>query len=171
METATHYPVMFTYQDVIVGGGFLTGVTITGRAVIQKDDNAWWMYGVRPASMAEHGGGPAEAFLNFRSSYKEVLFDIADECKDHASFRAEVERFFLEPDLAEEKKWDDAYQMLRDGKVEPEPPFFSALPKQSPETRPTTIDVTRLDAKGRNSRYSANDNIRDVYEMPAEVAA
>lgn len=171
METAIHYPVMFTYQDLIFGDGFLTDVTIRGRAAIQRDGDTWWMYGVRPAGIAEHGGNPAEAFLNFRSSYKEVLFDIADECEDYDSFKTEVERFFHEPDHLEEEKWNNAYQLLKDGKVEPEPPFFSALPKQSPESRPTAIDVTRLDSKGQRQSYSANYNKRDVYEIPAEMAA
>ena len=61
------------------------------------------------------------------------MFDIADECEDYDSFKTEVERFFHEPDHVEEEKWNNAYQLLKDGKVEPEPPFFSALPKQSPE--------------------------------------
>ena len=41
---------MLTLQDAISGNGFLAGITLSGRALMRKeDDGKWWMYGVRPA--------------------------------------------------------------------------------------------------------------------------
>ena len=168
-ETATHYPIMFTFRDAISGDGFLAGVTITGRSLmVKEDDGKWWMYGVRPASIANFGDTPGEAFRDFRNSFKEVLFDIADVAKEFKEFNCGVERFFYEPDFVEESRWNTAYCLLRDGLVQPEPPFFSALPKQSPDSRPATLSIVRLDdVASRRPRYMPTDNVRDVYFLVA----
>ena len=163
-EMRIDYPVLFTFRDAISGNGFLAGITVTGQALIVKeDDDKWWMYGVRPASIAEFGDTPGEVFSNFRKSFKEVLFDVADEVSEYAQFEKEVDRFFYEPDHIEERRWHTAYCLFRDGKVQPEAPFFSALPKQSPDSRPTSLSVTRLDNVTMQARYSATDNVQDLY--------
>ena len=47
------YPVMFTLRDTVSGNGFLAGITLTGRALMKReDDEKWWIYGVRPAAIA-----------------------------------------------------------------------------------------------------------------------
>ncbi len=158
------YPVLFTFRDAISGNGFLAGVTVTGRALmVKEDDNKWWIYGVRPASIADFGDTPGEAFSDFRNSLKEVLFDMADMAEDFKEFNDAIERCFYEPDHIEERRWDTAYCLLRDGKVQPEPPFFSTLPKQSPDTRPTSLSVVRLDDVEKPPRYSPTDNVPDQY--------
>lgn len=153
-----HYPLLFTLRDAISGNGFLAGITISGRALMIREDGAWCIYGVRPGAIAESGSTPEEAFLKFRERYKSVLFDFAEEYNDFASFKAEVERFYNEPDLEEENRWTEAFRKLRSGEVTPEPPF-SALPKEDPENRPTQITVQRLDAK--QQRFTPTDNVID----------
>jgi hypothetical protein len=154
---------MFTVRDTVSGNGFLAGVTLTGRAIItREDDGKWWVYGVRPAPIAESGATPEEAFLRFRNSYKNVLFDFADDAK-YESFRENVENFYHQPDQEEENRWLAAYAALRSGAVKPEPPFFSTLPKEDPETRPTQIAVERMDKE--NTRYTATDNVTDYCAM------
>ena len=49
------HPIMLTLRDVISGDGFLAGITLSGRALMRQEDGAWWMYGVRPAAIAEYG--------------------------------------------------------------------------------------------------------------------
>ena len=98
MPDVTVHPLLITLRDAISGDGFLVGITLSGRALMQKEDGKWWMYGVRPAAIAESGTTPQEAFQNFRTRYKEVLFDIAEEQRTFATFKKEVERFFYEPD-------------------------------------------------------------------------
>ena len=138
------YPVMFTVRDTVSGNGFLAGVTLTGRAIMCKEDEKWWVYGVRPGAIAESGTTPEEAFLRFRNRYKSVLFDLAEGMESYEKFRGCVEEFYLQPDNEEEARWMGAFHALRSGKVQPEPPFFCTLPKEDPDKRPTQITVERL---------------------------
>ena len=84
---SNNHPIMVTLRDVISGTDFLAGITLAGRALMRNEDGQWWMYGVRPAGIAESGGTIDEAFLRFRNRYKEVLFDLAEENKTFDSFR------------------------------------------------------------------------------------
>lgn len=166
-EIMTHYPLIFTVRDTVSGDGFLAGVTLSGRALMvhEQDDGKWWIYGVRPGALAETGNTPQETFSRFRNSYKTVLFDIAEEVSNFEEFKQEVERFYYEPDEEEERRWMAAFLALRSGEVVPEPPFFSELPKEPPEKRPTQIAVERLDKA--NSRYTTTDNVPDFFAFAA----
>ena len=157
------HPLMFTFRDAISGEGFLAGITLSGRCLMAEEDGKWWMYGVRPGAIAEVGKTPEETFLLFRNRYKEVLFDVASECKTFDDFKKEVERFFYEPDTVEEKRWEDAVACIRLGNLVPPPPFDS-LPKIEPERRPTQITVERLD--GVSKRFMPSDNVPDTYLVP-----
>jgi hypothetical protein len=155
----TNYPVMFTFRDAVSGNGFLSGVTLGGRALIvhEPDDQNWWIYGVRPAPIAESGKTPLEAFANFRNAYKNVLFDYAEGAATFEAFKQNVERFYAEPDNDEENRWNEALQSIRAGNVPIESPF-TELPKESPENRPTFISVLPMH---EIKRYTATDNIPD----------
>lgn len=163
MTQQAEYPLIFTYRDAISGNGFLAGVTVTGRALMLKEDSKWWMYGVRPAGLAEAGNTPNETFLSFRQRYSAVLFDIAEEADSFEAFRAEVERFFYEADPIEEQRWTEAHRRIRTGELKPEDPF-SGLRKESPEGSPVMISVQRLDT---TQRFTPSDNIQDTYILPA----
>ena len=163
-EQVNHHPLMFTFKDSISGDGFLTGITLSGRALMLKEeDGKWWMYGVRPGSMAENGNTPQETFLRFRNRYKEILFDIAEDHRTFPEFKEEVERFSNESDEEEERRWADALTAIRAGRCTIPPPF-SDLPRQEPEDRPTHIEVERLDVKNR--RFMPSDNVPDSYMSP-----
>jgi hypothetical protein len=158
------YPVMFTVRDTVSGNGFLAGVTLTGRAIMSREeDGKWWVYGVRPAAIAESGETPQEAFMRFRNSYKNVLFDFAEGSDKYENFRESVEAFYHQPDQQEENRWLGAFRALRCGDVKAEPPFFSTLPKEDPDKRPTQIGVERLDKE--STRYTSADNVSDYFVM------
>jgi predicted RNase H-like HicB family nuclease len=157
------YPVMFTVRDAVVGNGFVAGVTVSGRAVMCEDDGKWWVYGVRPSPVAETGSTPEEAFLRFRNTYKNVLFDLAEDCETYETFRAAVERFYYQPDPEEEERWETAFKAIRMQQTVPEG-FFSKLPQQSPETRPTQLTVERIDKE--STRYKPTDNVPDFVALP-----
>lgn len=166
-----NYPVMFALRDTVSGNGFLAGITLSGRAlVVREDDGKWWFYGVRPAAIAESGKTPEEAFLRFRNAYKNALFDYASDAASFDVFRHEVEAFYRQPDKEEEANWLEAFLALRSGKAVPEDPFFTNLPKQDPETRPTQITVERLDCQN-SSRYASVDNVPDYVAVPAMAKA
>jgi len=162
------HPIMITLQDTISGDGFLAKVTLAGRTLMRKeDDDKWWMYGVRPAAIAESGCTIDEAFLRFRQVHKEVLFDIAKDSKNFDEFRAAVELYFNEGD-ADEQEWEKALRAIRNGNIAPPEPF-SKLPRQSPDTRPPRIEVERLD--GKVSGFVASDNVTDTYYIADKQAA
>jgi hypothetical protein len=159
------YPVMFTVRDAISGNGFLAAVTLSGWALmVREDDDKWWVYGVRPSAIAESGSTPEEAFHRFRDAYKNVLFDAAKEAIQYEDFEKEIQRFYYEPEKSQEDRWVAAFQAIRAGQVIPEPPFFSQLPREAPETRPTQITVERLDAS--STRYTPVDNVLDYFALP-----
>ncbi len=105
-----------------------------------------------------------EAFSNFRNTHKKALFDIAEEATNFDAFAAEVERFFRETNVAEEKRWEEAVQAFRSGKITPEEPF-SSLPRVAPEERPCNIRVDRLD-KIESNKFSAGFNVPDKIALP-----
>jgi hypothetical protein len=161
----TNYPVMFTFRDAVSGNGFLAGVTLSGRGLMVNEDDRWWVYGVRPGAIAECGQTPLEAFAKFRNRYKNVLFDIAAESNTFHSFRRDVEQFYYQPDAEEEKRWEEAFLALREGKLILEKPFCD-LPRENPENRPSQITIARLDEIKR-FRFTPTDNIPDKYVMAA----
>jgi len=121
----THYPIMFTWRDVVSGNGYLAGVTLSGTALMTKeDDGKWWAYGVRPGAIADFGETPQEALNKFHERYKMVLYDFAGEALHFERFKNEVEKFYNQPDQEEEDRWLQAVLAIRNGKVEVETPLY-----------------------------------------------
>jgi predicted RNase H-like HicB family nuclease len=162
------HPILITLQDTISGDGFLARITVSGRTLMrQEEDGKWWMYGVRPAAIAESGGTVDEAFLRFRQAHTQVLLDIVQESRSFDEFRAEVERFFNESDI-DEQAWEEALKAVRDGHIAP-PEAFSNLPRQSPDSRPARIEVERLD--GKIKPFTVSDNVTITYSVADKQAA
>lgn len=165
MIALKNHPLLLTLRDVISGDGFLAGITLSGRALVRlEEDGKWWMYGVRPAGIAESGISVEDTFLRFRKKYQETMFDIAQESRTYEEFKAEVERFFEEPDAnpEDERLWEEALAGIRFDKLAPPAPFAN-LPRESPETRPSQIGVQRLDGEGK--RFKPSDNVTDTYSL------
>jgi hypothetical protein len=171
MTEIKQHPLMLTLRDAISGDGFLAGITLYGRALMRKeDDGKWWMYGVRPAGLAASGETVEATFLHFRNAYKEILFDIAQESDNFGTFKTEVERFFYEADAnnEDERLWEAALTAIRTECITPPGPFAN-LPRESPETKPSEIAVSRLD--GENQRFMPSDNVTDIYSIAQPIAA
>ena len=163
MAEINSHPLLFTFRDVITGDGFLAGVTLSGRALVVQEGTEWWMYGVRPGAIAETAATAQELLLRFPNRYREIVFDIASECRTFDLFKEEVERFFYEPDPEEERRWEDAVAHIRSSNLAPPPPF-SNLPREAPETRPSQIAIERLD--GVSKRFMPTDNVSATYLVP-----
>lgn len=167
MVAVKDHPILITLQETISGNGFLAKVTLSGRTLVrQEDDGKWWMYGVRPAAIAESGCTVDEAFLRFKQAHKEVLIDFAQDSKDFDQFRAEVEHFFNETD-SDEDHWNEALKTVRNECAAPPEPF-AKLPRQSPETRPARIEVERLD--GKLTPFAASDNMTETIYLADKAA-
>src|SRR5258708_1998228 len=159
------HPIMVTLQDAVSGNGFLAGITLSGRALMRReDDGKWWMYCVRPSGIAESGKTVEETFLHFRTRYKETLLDIAQESETFEAFKAEIERFFQEEDADNEdaQLWESALAALRNNNITPPEPF-SQLQRESPESKPSQITVERLDRADK--RFMPSDNVTDMYSL------
>lgn len=164
---------MLTLQDSISGNGFLARITMSGRALVRKeDDGKWWMYGVRPAAIAASGANVDEAFLRFRNRYREILMDIAEESLSFEAFSSEVERFFNQGDAdnEDERLWEKAFLAIRSAGCEPPAPF-SHLPKRSPDQNPAFIRVERADVPAKGIRLTPSENVPDVYAYTQAKAA
>jgi len=161
---------MITLRDAISGDGFLAAITLSGRALMREEEGQWWLYGVRPAGLAASGSSVEAAFLHFRNTYKEALFDIAQQCANFDDFKKEVERFFFEDDGDDQdaRLWESALAAIRAGQLDPPGPF-AKLPRESPESKPSQITVERLDVSGK--RFVPSDNVTDVYSIPQAFKA
>jgi len=171
MTQLKDHPIMITLSDAIAGAGFLAGIVLSGRALVrQEEDGKWWMYGVRPAALAESGKTVEDAFLRFRARYQEVLFDFAEEASNFEEFKKAVERFFSEPDAddEDERAWDNALKAIRAEGLNP-PEEFSGLPRQVPESTPSRISVEQLN--DAEKRFTSSDNVKDTYSFPCSLAA
>ncbi len=152
------HPLVFTLQDVVTGCGFLAGIVVTGKAVMEQEDGKWWMYGVCPGAIAGSGETPQEAFADFRNRYKEALFDMAVEFKSFLGFRKAVQEFFVEDDQ-ESVRWEEALKILRENESAIAEPF-KALPRKRPEDYRLGIRIERLEKKKQSALMPSN-NIQD----------
>lgn len=165
-ETIHLHPLVFTMQIAVEGSGFLAGILVSGKAVMEQDDTKeWWMYGVYPGAIAAGGETPNEAFLNFRNRYKEVLFDIAEESKGYLTFKTSTEEFFNQVDARELARWDEALEKVRSTGCEPPEPF-SKMPRKKAEEAPVRILVERLESK-KPRQFKPTNNIQDSVSQAA----
>ena len=62
------YPLLFGYRDLVMGNGFMAGVTTEGRALLVDEDGGAWMYGVNPGGVAAGGHDHGAAAAAFRDA-------------------------------------------------------------------------------------------------------
>lgn len=159
------HPLVFTLQDIVTGCGFLAGIVVTGKAVMEQEDGKWWMYGVCPGAIAGCGDTPNEAFVDFRNRYKEALFDMAEECTSFLVFRNAVKNFFDQEDVQENERWDNALKILRENEDAISEPF-KKLPRKQPGDYKVGIRIDRLEKMTKADLKPAN-NIQDSLSKAA----
>ncbi len=159
------HPLVFTLQDVVTGCGFLAGIVVTGKAVMEHEDEKWWMYGVCPGAIAGSGDTPNEAFVDFRNRYKEALFDTAEECAGFLAFRNAVQNFFDQEDVEENARWEEALKILRKNECSISEPF-KKLPRKNPGDYKVGIRIDRLE-KMTGAALKPSNNIQDSLSKAA----
>jgi hypothetical protein len=107
------FPLFFSYRDLIAGSGFVAGVAMKGRVLLDMTGEEVWMYGVQPGGIAGGGLDRACAFNEFRRSYLSVLYDLAAEAKSFKGFNIEVTRFFSEMNGPNADDWTAALTAVR----------------------------------------------------------
>ena len=153
------HPLVFTLQDVVTGCGFLAGIVVTGKAVMEQEDGKWWMYGVCPGAIAGSGSTPNEAFIDFRNRYKETLFDMAEDCKNFLAFRNDVKSFFDAEDTREKVRWEESLETLRKNECAISEPF-KKMERKKPGDYEVGITIDRLEKRPKAELKPAN-NIQD----------
>jgi hypothetical protein len=153
------HPLVFTLQDAVTGRGFVAGITVTGKAVMEHEDGQWWMYGVCPGAIAGSGETPNEAFTDFRNRYREALFDMAEEYASFLPFRGAVQQFFEEKDVHEESRWNEALKIVREND-HAIPEQFKKLPRKTAGDYQLGIRIDRLE-KMRQSALKPANNVQD----------
>jgi hypothetical protein len=121
VETMTHYPLLFGFNDLVAGNGFVAGIALQGRALLVQEEEGFWMNGVNPGALAAGGKTPAEAQAGFREAYRSVLFDLAHTAGSYETFKREVEAFFHQTDEPTTAEWSQAVLEVRQGRVDAAP--------------------------------------------------
>lgn len=152
-------PLIFSFKNVVVGNGFVAGVTMEGRLLLaNEEDDVWMMYGVNPGGMAVEGATKEGVMEHFRVSYDTVLNEIATDSSSFKAFRAEVQRFFDQ--VNDEDEWIAAVEEVkRTGEAENWETVVDA-------NSPRGVHVEKLTR--RNAAPGMN---RDPHEKPLAVAA
>ena len=147
------FPFFFTFSDKVEGNGFVADVRMMGTVLGMKEDDSTWMYGVQPGGIAATGENEDKAFSAFRRTYTSVLFDIAEEAVDFATFKERVEAFFNEICEETKREWDEAVEAVRRGDIESEgrekknadehQPYVQVRTVKKPTARRNMLDEVR----------------------------
>ena len=166
MRTTTHYPVLFTYRDVVIGAGYVAHVEASGRFLIEDrgtgDDV--WIYGVNPGGLAAKGPNQKEAAEEFRASYRTVLIDLAEESTDFDAFKDQVENFYWSTCEATEKDWQEAVTRVRRGEID------SDWLAKKPAEHECKIKVTCIASDRPQPQIDANPSMNSPSDSEAVKA-
>ncbi|MFL6195159.1 MAG: hypothetical protein ACJ75H_13375 [Thermoanaerobaculia bacterium] len=112
------YPLLFSRRELIEGDGFVAGVSVSGRALLEDEgESEFWVEGVNPGGLSAHGASPGEALAEFCLSLKAVFFDIASGARDFEQFRDEAVRFFDDVSVPALRDWEAAVEQVRAGQI------------------------------------------------------
>ena len=110
-------PLLFSFRQVVVGSGFVAGVRMNGRAILETDSidakDECWITGISPVGIAGGGGDRGVAFSEFRKAWTEVVFDLASQASDFKSFKAACIEFLKSSQTDLTKLWTDAVEGVR----------------------------------------------------------
>lgn len=116
------YPLIFKFNEVIFFKKFkikeyIAMVNSIGQALLVKEDDKYWIYGVQPGGMAESGRTVKEALHNFKIAFRNVLSDIEEDSNSFQNFRSQVDAFFNDIDKEELSRWEEARKEIKAGKI------------------------------------------------------
>jgi hypothetical protein len=119
------FPLVFSIRQIVVGQGFIAGVTLDGRALmVEEAEEDFWVYGVNPGALAGTGDSKASSWSDFKERLQSVLFDMASTLSTFDEFKREVQRFFRE--ASDVEAWASAVEDVRAGRVDSDLPTVNA---------------------------------------------
>ncbi len=150
-------PLIFRFRQLVLGNGFIAGVRMTGRAILEEGEETW-ITGVAPAGFAGGGVDRNAAFVDFRRGWAEILFEIAAEAASFEELKANCEAFLQASTTELDKDWQAALAQARaSGYTD------RSLPSVQAEAQPVTYDVCELEPH----RSSAEENEVEVVQQVA----
>jgi hypothetical protein len=114
------FPLIYGFRELVAGAGFVAGVTVDGCALLKKEEDGWWLYGVQPGGIAERGDTEYEAYLRFKQSFREVLADSAALYESFDAFKEDLEKLAAQVNGARATEWNATRQAVRNGELKPE---------------------------------------------------
>ena len=177
MVAVSEYPLVFTYQRIVFGRGFVAEVRAKGHILAVKEDKQWWIYGVQPGGIAASGTTPREALEDFRTGYEGVLHEIGRDAEDFAAFEKKIHEFFYTVD-SDEARWNRAAAALV-GRRRLDPAVEALhLPQEDDPTPALLVKVilelvraTEAPGVVQRNALSPQDNKLDKIALPQAEAA
>jgi predicted RNase H-like HicB family nuclease len=151
-------PLIYGFRELVAGAGFVAGVTVDGLALVKKDEDGWWIYGVQPGGIAERGDTEQEAYLRFKQSFREVLADSASLYPTFESFRSDLLSMGQQLNEAWAEEWEEARAALRAG-AQPDGELAD-LPRK---TGPVHVGIAAVELQPA----TAKDNPADTHQAVA----
>lgn len=164
--SAKVYPLLYTFQDIVIGSGFIAEVCIKGRATAVEEkgdtgaDVGWWFNGVEPGGLARGGQSLNEAYFAFRGALKEILVELAYRSVDFEEFQAYVERFAHEVNRPEESDWREALQAVRSGELAAPKPNMPRDTSHESDVRVSLVDTKLL--KPEDNQLGDGDSLAEA---------
>jgi hypothetical protein len=107
-----------TLRELISCNGFVAAIEAEVRATAEEQDGDWWIYGVNPGAIAEHGPSLNEALSTFRQRLTTVLIDSAAENAEFDALTEDLRQFFASTDTMSVDEWTEAREAVRRGEVD-----------------------------------------------------
>lgn len=110
-------PLLFHFAQPVVGNGFVAGVRMKGRALLEVERDGEqeeiWVTGIAPLGIAGHGPDQGSAFADFRRAWNETLFDIVSESASFDEFRKKAGAFLRASRSHMTDLWEKALERVR----------------------------------------------------------
>lgn len=101
----SYTPVSFHFHCVAKNGRYEVGMYC--RALMEKDEDEFWLYGVSPGAIADAGPSPEKAIENIKNRMRLVLEDMWNDSAGFGEFKNTVEEFFHQVDQESLEDWAD----------------------------------------------------------------
>lgn len=137
--SAMHLPLFFSFKQVVSGNGFIAGVRMNGRAILEEGGESW-ITGVSPVGFAAGGPDRGTAFFEFRKAWCSILFDIAAESASFEEFKNASQEFLGSEVASTTSKWMFALEAVR--KVEYVDPTLRQVPSSEHRITSEVVDLT-----------------------------
>lgn len=100
---------MIDVCEVVKGKKFVAGIKMYGTALVTKEKDTWWIYGVNPGAIAVAGRTLDAAFNEFRRDFRRYLLEVIESPgvtpPSFRAFEKEIQRFFHECDNETKNEW------------------------------------------------------------------